>query len=76
MNVVASSYVKDDIEMAAEKVVKLSTEIWGKVSYSRDDISVIVVALNPPYKWCNLIDYLTLIALIMIFIFLFLSNIN
>lgn len=28
--------------------MRISTEIWQKISYSRDDITVIIVSLNPP----------------------------
>lgn len=48
MNVIIPFYLRDDIDMGAEKVVKLATDIWGKISYSRDDITLIIVALNPP----------------------------
>ncbi len=50
MNAILPFYLRDDIDMAAEKVVKLSTEIWGHVSFSRDDITVIIVSLNPPQQ--------------------------
>lgn len=51
MNVIIPFYLRDDIDMGAEKVVKLATDIWGKISYSRDDITIIIVALNPPKVW-------------------------
>lgn len=54
MNVIIPFYLRDDIDMGAEKVVKLATDIWGKISYSRDDITLIIVALNPPKVWSNL----------------------
>ena len=50
MNMIVPFYIRDDIDMAGEKIVKLATEIWSKVSYSRDDISIIIVALNPSNK--------------------------
>ncbi len=50
MNTIIPFYLRDDIDMAAEKVVKLSTEIWSRISLSRDDITVIVVALHPPQQ--------------------------
>jgi hypothetical protein len=46
MNVIVPFFLRDDIDMAAEKLVKISTEIWSRVSYSRDDITAIIVALN------------------------------
>jgi len=48
MNAIIPFYLREDIDMAAEKVVKLSTEIWSRVSLSRDDITVVIVALNAP----------------------------
>jgi len=50
MNIVTPFYVREDIDMAAEKIMKLSTEVWANISYSRDDITVLVVALNLPNK--------------------------
>ena len=44
---VAPFYLKDDLEMACERLVRISSEIWQKVSFSRDDITIIVVSLNP-----------------------------
>lgn len=49
MNIVTPFYKKNDIDMAAEKVMRISTEIWHKISYSRDDITLIIVSLNPPH---------------------------
>lgn len=48
MNAIIPFYLRGDMEMAAEKIVKLSTEIWSRVSYSRDDITVIIVSLHVP----------------------------
>ena len=48
MQLVTPHYVKGDLEMAAERVVRVSTEVWQKVSFSRDDITIIVVALSHP----------------------------
>ena len=45
---VAPFYLKDDLDMACERLVRISSEIWQKVSFSRDDITIIVVSLNPP----------------------------
>ena len=39
-------YAKGDLDGAAENIVKKAGEAWTKMSYSRDDITVIVVALN------------------------------
>ena len=36
--------------MAADRLVKIASEIWHKVSYSRDDITVVLVSLNFPNK--------------------------
>ena len=46
MNVVKPYYLKDDLDMGAERIVKISVEIWHKISFSRDDITVIIVGLN------------------------------
>ena len=47
MNIVAPFYEKNDVQLAAEKVLKISMEMWQRISYSRDDITVIIVPLNP-----------------------------
>lgn len=33
--------------------MRISTEIWHKISYSRDDITVIIISLNPPCTETN-----------------------
>lgn len=48
MNIILPFYKKNDIDMAAEKILRISMEIWHKISYSRDDITVVIVSLNPP----------------------------
>lgn len=48
MNIVLPFYKKHDMDMAAQKIMRISTQIWHKISYSRDDITVIIVSLNPP----------------------------
>lgn len=48
MNICTPFYKKGDIDLAAEKVMRISAQIWHKISYSRDDITVIIVGLNPP----------------------------
>lgn len=48
MNIIIPFFLKHDIELAAEKVLRISTEIWHKLSYSRDDITLIIISLNPP----------------------------
>lgn len=50
MNIIVPFYKKNDIDMAAEKIMRISIEIWHKISYSRDDITVIIVSLNPPHN--------------------------
>jgi len=34
--------------MAAERLIKISAEIWQKISLSRDDITVIIISLHSP----------------------------
>jgi hypothetical protein len=34
--------------MGAERLIKISSEIWQKISLSRDDITVILISLNSP----------------------------
>ena len=41
-------YMKDDLEMGCERLVRVASEIWGKVSFSRDDITIIIVSLHAP----------------------------
>lgn len=48
MNIVIPFFLKNDLDLAAEKVVRISSEIWHKLSYSRDDITLIIVSLHPP----------------------------
>ena len=47
---IAPFYLKDDLEMACERLVRVSSEIWQKVSLSRDDITIVVVSLHPPFS--------------------------
>ena len=48
MNLAIPFYLKDDLDMGGERLVKISTEIWHKVSLSRDDITVILISLHAP----------------------------
>jgi serine/threonine protein phosphatase PrpC len=50
VSIVAPLYLKDDLDMACERLVRISSEVWQKVSLSRDDITVIMVGLNAPSK--------------------------
>ena len=36
--------------MGGQKVVKIASQIWQKISYSRDDITLVIVCLNPPNR--------------------------
>jgi serine/threonine protein phosphatase PrpC len=47
MNIITPYYQKNCIELAADKIVKISAEVWHKMCYSRDDITLIIVILNP-----------------------------
>jgi hypothetical protein len=46
MNIINPFYLKNCVDLAAEKVMRVSADIWQKVSYSRDDITLIIVILN------------------------------
>lgn len=39
-------FQQHELEAAAERLVKVATEIWQKVSFSRDDITAVVVGLH------------------------------
>ena len=48
MNIIAPFYLKNDIDMGGQKIVRISSQIWQKISYSRDDITIIILSMNPP----------------------------
>ena len=50
MNIIIPFYLRNDVDLGAEKVIRISSEIWHKLSYSRDDITLIIVSLNPANK--------------------------
>lgn len=50
MTLVLPFYLKGDLDMAGERLLKICCEIWHKVSYSRDDITFILVSLNHSRK--------------------------
>jgi len=45
---VAPYYLKGELDLACESVLRVASEIWNNVSLSRDDITVIVVSLHDP----------------------------
>ena len=48
MRLVIPHYMKGELDLGVERVVRVSSEVWQKVSFSRDDITAIVVALHSP----------------------------
>lgn len=48
VSIISPFYLRNDIDLGGEKVVKIASEIWQKISYSRDDITLIIVSLNAP----------------------------
>ena len=46
MNIVVPFFKKNEINVAAEKLLKISIDIWNNISYSRDDITFIIKPLN------------------------------
>lgn len=47
MNLVTPFYEKNSLELACERVVNHATTTWRKVCLSRDDITMILVNLQP-----------------------------
>jgi hypothetical protein len=46
MNIINPFFQKNCLDLAAEKVMRVATDIWQKVSYSRDDITLMIVILS------------------------------
>jgi serine/threonine protein phosphatase PrpC len=45
---IAPFYLRGDLDLACERVIRVASEVWQKVSLSRDDITLIVVNLHEP----------------------------
>lgn len=43
-------YLKDDLMLSGEALLKKSVEAWGKMNFARDDITFIILKLNQPEK--------------------------
>jgi len=50
MTLILPYYLKGDLDMAAERLIKIASEVWHKVSFSRDDITVVIASLNSSLK--------------------------
>ena len=48
MRLITPHYLKGELELGVERVVRVASEVWQKVSFSRDDITAIVVTLYSP----------------------------
>lgn len=48
IQLVKASYLKGDLNNAGEALLKEACQIWKDYSYSRDDITFIIVRLNAP----------------------------
>lgn len=47
MRLIVPLYEKGNMELACDKAVNHATSVWRKVCLSRDDITIILVSLNP-----------------------------
>lgn len=50
MKIVSPFLLKDDLNGAADQLMKRGVETWAKMNYARDDITFILVKLNNPDK--------------------------
>ena len=50
MKTVVSGYMKEDLQISGEALLKKSVEVWTKMNFARDDITLIIVKLNQPQK--------------------------
>jgi hypothetical protein len=50
MKIVSPFLAKDDLNGAADQLMKRGVETWAKMNYARDDITFILIKLNNPDK--------------------------
>ena len=47
MNTIVPFLMKDDINTAADVLLRKSVSVWAKMNYARDDITLIIIKINP-----------------------------
>jgi len=50
MKAILPSFLKEDLQISAETLLKKSIDTWTKMNYARDDITFIIVKLGLPEK--------------------------
>lgn len=48
LKAVVPGYLKDDLMLSGEALLKKSVEAWNKMNFARDDITFIILKLNQP----------------------------
>lgn len=49
MHLITPLYSRNSMELACDKAVNHATNVWRKICLSRDDITIILVGVNPPH---------------------------
>ena len=47
MRIVTPFLMKDDINTAADVLLRKAVAVWAKMNFARDDITLIIVKINP-----------------------------
>jgi len=50
MKAILPGFLKEDLQISAETLLKKSIDTWTKMNYARDDITFIIVKLGLPEK--------------------------
>jgi len=57
MKAILPSFLKEDLQISAETLLKKSIDTWTKMNYARDDITFIIVKLGLPEKWYTICSF-------------------
>lgn len=50
MKAILPGFLKEDLQISAQTLLKKSVDTWTKMNYARDDITFIIVKLGLPEK--------------------------
>jgi hypothetical protein len=50
MKTIVDGYLKEDLQISGENLMKKAVDTWTKMNFARDDITFIIVKLNQPEK--------------------------
>lgn len=50
LKAVVPGYLKEDIQISGESLLKRSVDMWSKMNFARDDITFIIVKIGLPEK--------------------------